>query len=286
MSFEQQVARIAAKLALAKLTAGRRLKARKVEAFERHHGVRLPEAYREFLIKLGNGGDGPYSMRRLAEWNEHRWDDDFTDLLSEPCLLEPQMQDREIFDRFEKAGTYLRRIINTHGGEYEQDLRGCGMVTVAHCGCDYYCTLVVAGPYAGRIVYLGGIPYFSEEPDFLSWYERWLDERAAGYDLEYFGWGPRGDEQALLDAHGRLPKPVFLRAITRCRRLSADGLKILWESLPSTEPEVRDLALNALSNLRVPAPPDRVPVLEAIRLSNPGRVERILNVGRCNARDG
>jgi hypothetical protein len=40
-------------------------------------------------------------------------------------------------------------------------------------------------------------PGFPEDPDFLSWYERWLDEMELGYDLMCFGSRLPGDEAAL-----------------------------------------------------------------------------------------
>jgi hypothetical protein len=96
----------------------------------------------------------------------------------------------------------------------------------------------------------------------------WMSE--PGYKLEYFGWGPTGDEQALLEAYPRLPKTVFLRAITRCRRLSAEGLKALWDSVANPDPRVRGLALGALDRLKVLAAPEHFPLLEAIETSGWG----------------
>jgi hypothetical protein len=214
---------------------------------------------------------------------------DDVDCFSAPCILEPEMHDPEIYAEFLRKGTFLRPFVNGEGVTDKENCLGCGMVTVSHCGCTYFCTLVVSGPYAGRIVYFCAEervePYFSEERDFLSWYERWLDERAAGYNLHYFGWGPPGDEQALLKAYPKLPKTVFLRAITRCRRLSAEGLKALWDSVGSPAPLVRELALNALNNLKVLAAPEHIPVLEAIKTSDSNwacrlRAKCILNRSR------
>ena len=39
-----------------------------IQEFESAHGIQLPEGYREFLMRVGNGGDGPpcYGLGRLG----------------------------------------------------------------------------------------------------------------------------------------------------------------------------------------------------------------------------
>jgi hypothetical protein len=49
----------------------------------------------------------------------------------------------------------------------------------------------VTGPARGRLLNLDTDgptgPYVAEDADFLAWYERWLDEAVAGYDVGWFG---------------------------------------------------------------------------------------------------
>jgi len=39
------------------------------------------------------------------------------------------------------------------------------------------------------------------ETNFLDWYERWLDEIIAGYDISWFGTKLPGEEKALIEAY-------------------------------------------------------------------------------------
>lgn len=49
----------------------------------------------------------------------------------------------------------------------------------------------MTGPARGRLINLDDEgpfgPYVVEDVDFLAWYERWLDESMAGYDVGFFG---------------------------------------------------------------------------------------------------
>lgn len=157
--------------------------------FEEEHHINLPNDYRSFLKLAGNGGAGPYyGIYKLDEWKDFiDWTSDEvpTDILALPCPLHPQMS-RE--------------------ADWESQFRNCvspyqGMISIGSQGCTYAMGLIVTGEYASRVVYLdadGQSPYVVREPDFLSWYERWLDELLGGNDMLCFGYGVGGDESHLL----------------------------------------------------------------------------------------
>jgi HEAT repeat protein len=156
-----------------------------LEAFEQTHRIRLPSDYRAFLQHGGNGGAGPYygiypldKCNDLADWVMEERPDDF---LVRACPLHPDLKPTEDWaEQFGDASPYQ------------------GTLSLGTRGCTYMMQLVLTGPYSGRVVYAdadGHPPYMIREPDFLSWYERWLDELLGGYKMDSFGYGPGGGEE-------------------------------------------------------------------------------------------
>lgn len=244
--------------------------------FEAKQGVRLPDAYREFLLRFSDGGPGPgeglfRQWRRLTEPRESPIypEED----LAAPCLLHPGLS--EAYDWEEQLGC---------------DSCDCyqGTLSIAQVRLPLHdeARIIVSGPYRGRIVYvdttaLGKPPIFMPDPDFLAWYERWLDELLAGHDVTEFGRGLAGGEEDFLAAlhaggepcwrveavwaMGRLPHPseTAVEAIIAClmeeapalRRTAAQTLgklaiprtaSPLRDTLSDSDPRVRRAALRAL----------------------------------------
>ncbi|MEV0283083.1 SMI1/KNR4 family protein [Kribbella sp. NPDC050820] len=162
-----------------------------VAAFEAEHEVALPAEYRLFLLEAGDGGAGPsYGLVPLREAVD--WDDDPVGFLAAPSYLADGVayQDEEY-------------------GELPEPRQGS--LAIVHHGCAYYTQLVVTGPGRGQLVSINADwcdpPYVSEDPDFLTWYERWLDELLAGYSVTDFGLKLPGDETALLAILAGDPDP-------------------------------------------------------------------------------
>lgn len=88
-----------------------------------------------------------------------------------------------------------------HLGRIAEKLEACTLGT----------RLVVTGLARGRLVNLdqdGPMgPYVVEDHDFLTWYERWLDETLAGYDVGWFGERLPLDEAALIAVLTGDPSP-------------------------------------------------------------------------------
>ncbi|MBA9002744.1 hypothetical protein HNR21_001626 [Actinomadura cellulosilytica] len=148
-----------------------------VAEFEERHEVVLPAAYRLFVTELGDGGAGPgYGLCRLdtaccaGRRSGHL-------ALPSPYVPGPRyLGDWEL--RYEDPPGPDRVFLR-------------GTLEVAGHGCSLVTRLVVTGPARGRLFnldYEGPVgPYVVEDADFLAWYERWLDEVLAGYDVGWFG---------------------------------------------------------------------------------------------------
>ncbi|HEV7278804.1 MAG TPA: hypothetical protein VGN57_01220 [Pirellulaceae bacterium] len=166
-----------------------------VEKFETEHRIRLPEDYRGFLIKAGNGGAGPfYGVFKLGEMDDsfdfQKWKegDGFIGVLSKPfphtrawndVTGEPEDSDDE--EAYEKAiEAFDRRYWNAENVN--------GAIPVCHEGCAYRDWLVVTGPEAGHVWHdartdRAGLYPISigrkKRVTFLEWHVDWLNESVA-----------------------------------------------------------------------------------------------------------
>jgi len=107
--------------------------------------------------------------------------------------------------------------------------------------------MIVTGPFAGRVVYAdmdGHPPYIVREPDFLAWYERWLDELLGGYKVDSFGYGPGGCEEdffRILNDPNASDEFKSEAAVAFCRlpRLSGAGARRILDYLSHPIARVR-----------------------------------------------
>lgn len=150
-----------------------------VAEFEERHEVSLPPAYRLFVTELGGEGAGPgYGLCRLElSCCAYRRSGHLAQ--PSPYLPGPRY-----------PVDWEQRHENPPGPG-QNFLRGT--LAVAAHGCSLTTQLIVTGPARGRLFNLdggslgGAAPYVVEDVDFLAWYERWLDEAVAGYDVGWFG---------------------------------------------------------------------------------------------------
>jgi hypothetical protein len=164
-----------------------------VVLFERKHGIALPSDYRQFLIKVGNGGAGPYygvfSLGEMddgyghALWKEN---DGLVGILSRPFPhLEPwnDLPDEPNYD--EPNQEELERQVNAFDESYWNPQNVNGAIPICHLGCARRQWLVVTGPEAGhiwcddRVDRCGLYPLSSPNSTrvtFFQWYRAWLDE--------------------------------------------------------------------------------------------------------------
>lgn len=155
-----------------------------VAAVEARLGVALPEDYRAFVTRVGDGGAGPaYGVFPLADALHRSGVDRVPALLRLPYRhverYEPEEDDEwnAFWDRVAAGGV----------GEAEKRewalLERRGALELCDEGCGYLHFLVVTGPARGTMWNDGRGSGFGFAPlgvTFLEWYERWLDDVLAG----------------------------------------------------------------------------------------------------------
>lgn len=163
--------------------------------FEAEHGIRLPEDYRQFLLRVGNGGAFPYDgFGRLSAKAHRIGREPAPNHLREPFPLTeavilwkicsggrsfPQWAQERLNPTFDRQ---VQACINHYGEpQYLQ-----GAIEICHYGCGMYFFLVVTGPEAGHVWMddlaseAGFFPLQVNRADpgrvgFLTWYEIALD---------------------------------------------------------------------------------------------------------------
>ncbi|WP_179218682.1 SMI1/KNR4 family protein [Saccharibacillus sp. O23] len=226
------------------------LAAEAIEAFERKHGIELPEELTDFLTAVGDGGAGPqYGIYRLERMEKE------SARLAEPCRLRPDFTD----DEWRQLEAWCEEQAEEAGDEaYDADGQRMfqGTLCIGTQGCSYDTVLVLNGPYRGRIAYIDRDfqkPFFTYEPNFLDWYERWLDELIAGYKVDSFGnLRPGGEAEllALFDAADDEPtKLEAIRGLSKLPSLQPDTIARLRGIYRQTEPfsPLARLTLNYLA---------------------------------------
>lgn len=167
-----------------------------VRAFEERYRVRLPEEYREFLTRLGDGGAGPcYGLFPLGVFRDDpspgRQDDSIGDL-TKPF---PHKVAWNAGEDYLAAAPNFSEDEDAWWGwqeEYFSPRLIDGALPICHEGCGYFFLLIVTGADRGRIWLDGrssddGIMPVAGDDDvsltFERWYAGWLDEASKAVGL-------------------------------------------------------------------------------------------------------
>jgi hypothetical protein len=168
-----------------------------IREFETEHRVTLPDEYRTFLMRVGNGGAGPYyglfplgkmdSSFDLKRWREG---DGFVGILSQPFPLvqawndlTDQPQEDDVLAGSPSTETEFDRQIKIWESKYWDTSRVNGAIPICHMGCAYRQWLIVTGPERGNIWCDDRASYGGLHPlkgdggtrfSFLDWYCDWL----------------------------------------------------------------------------------------------------------------
>lgn len=155
----------------------------KIKKFEERFGFRLPEEYREFLLRMGDGGAGPYYGLYGLEKLKNELSDNSDYPVLEEMILYPKMSDEDWDRAADPEGRRRGEEVHPYAGILPIGSQGCTLMT----------GLALNGPYQGQVIYYDedfcGKPFFVREKGFLAWYERWLREVIAGYNDEDLGFG-------------------------------------------------------------------------------------------------
>jgi len=141
-----------------RLRPGPPLTEKKISAFEAEQSIDLPDALRQFLLHVAGSGAAPfYGLIPLEDGSLYT------------------MESRGY------PGS-PRGFVRARRGAAEGDL----FLHIITMGCTDMCLIAVTGPLTGRVL-IGNAeghwgPNVSSAPDFLAWYERWLDHMNAGKD--------------------------------------------------------------------------------------------------------
>ena len=142
-----------------------------VAAFEARFAVKLPPAYRDFILTVGNGGAGPGNgVLGLSQCLPHSFA-----TMGEGCLSAPFLHKRQV------ASAALDPAI------YD-----AGAIRVADQGQGSFDLLLVTGEHRGLLWYDGLASADALIPchyDFAEWYATWLDNALQRFPMATGFWG-------------------------------------------------------------------------------------------------
>jgi len=157
--------RIKEKVCSKGLKLGAVLTVQEVEAFEKKYSITLPEGYREFLLQIGNGGDGPpyYNLHSLGGIPDDYHMSEYGDKLTRKFPF----KEGWVWEEEEETPELNEKLDQTEYGNLILGTDGCGM----------YWILIVTGEERGQIWNTAdvGIQPCCPGVSFLEWYEYWLD---------------------------------------------------------------------------------------------------------------
>jgi SMI1 / KNR4 family (SUKH-1) len=165
---EDRIERVAAKVRARNLGMGKCVSESDLVAFERHYGITLPNEYREFVLRVGNGAPGPpdYGLIKLAEPPNGKGD--YTSHTTE------ELANMKTTFPFTKPWVWEDGVASDEG--IDDQVRD-GQLYLGSDGCGMDWALIITGPDRGIVWWFSGegIQPTSPKRDFLRWFEDWLD---------------------------------------------------------------------------------------------------------------
>lgn len=227
---------------------------------EQIFNISLPEDFKLFLTTIGNGGIsskhtaaapyyGLYSLINL----------DFSELLPNPeiYLSQPTLFTQSpTQEEWENLKTTLLKNIGRitteeYNGYYDiNNFLYQGLLPISTQGCAYYTALILNGMHRGRVIYVDidnfNPPLLVYENNFLDWYERWLDESIAGYNIGWFGRVIGGNEYEVWELYqttkDKTLKMKYLWGLSKLPILQEQTINYLQQECLHTDGELADNA--------------------------------------------
>lgn len=139
-----------------------------IDLFEKEHAVSLPKDYRDFLLNIANGGEGPpeYGLLKLGEIQildvPDYLLDGYASRLSQPFPLTEYW----VWEGEQESPDFAQK--------YQATERGC--LVLGHDGCGMYWLLIVTGESRGQIWQTTDVGVLPCVPrlTFTQWYLKWL----------------------------------------------------------------------------------------------------------------
>lgn len=231
-----------------------------ISAFESKFNVNIPDAYRQFITKIGNGGTSYQNSGTGPYYGVYKFGEQIDAILTEPntylslpCPIFPNITDEE-WNKMTRKGEEL--IDN----EYMQinNFVFQGLLPIGTQGCSYETVLVIGGDYKGRIIYVDismvQKPKFAYEDNFLDWYERWLDEVIAGYLFDtpsWFGYSIGGNDIELIEKINNTSdenlKITYINGLFKMPKIEEATIVFLEKEINSPNSTISYLALKLLT---------------------------------------
>lgn len=154
-------------------------------SFEKQNSIKLPAGYREFLMKLGNGGAGPYYGLEPLQ-NTLFADLDYqngNDLIDASKAFPHQEKWNMNIEEYDPEN---EEVDTKKEDEYFDNKWIAGLLKISNYGCGVAIGLVVNGPEYNTIwiddrcndrgIFPEDFISNKERINFLDWYEAWLDQ--------------------------------------------------------------------------------------------------------------
>jgi hypothetical protein len=151
--------------------------------FEKLHKISLPQDYKDFLTKIGNGGVGPYyGLFKLEQWNF----DDYGNINQDLSQPFPYSENWNDLIEFEENEDYTEtEEFKKWEEHYFNDSHTNGAIRICHYGCAVHFFLIVNGKEFGNVWIddrtsdKGLFPVLSkatgQRMSFSDWYYEWIE---------------------------------------------------------------------------------------------------------------